>query len=391
MARVTLTETTDGLPALSTSERARYGRHLVLPQIGTDGQRRLKAARVLLIGAGGLGSPVALYLAAAGVGTLGLVDFDVVDVTNLHRQLLHGTADIGRPKVESARERLHDVNPHVTLHTHHEVLSTANALDIVGAYDLVVDGTDNFATRYLANDACVLLRKPYVYGSIHRFDGQASLFAHGDAPCYRCLYPVPPPAGMVPSCAEGGVFGVLPGLIGTIMATEVIKWITGIGTTLAGRLLLLDALTMQFHQVQVARDPACPLCGTREIQTLVDYDTFCGSPAITMPSAMTQPDLLVTDLAAWLSSGRRISLIDVREQDEWDTGHIAGATHIPLGQLQGALDQLVGDPDVVVMCRSGVRSARAVAALHGAGVPSARNLAGGILAWASEVDPAMPT
>ena len=270
-----LDERTSTPSALSSEESTRYSRHLTLPQVGVEGQLRLKAARVLLIGAGGLGSPLALYLAAAGVGTIGLVEFDVVDVTNLQRQVLHGTADIGRPKIESASATLASLNPNVQLRAHGERLTSANALDVFRDYDIIADGTDNFATRYLANDACVLLNKPYVYGSIFRFDGQASLFIANDAPCYRCLYAEPPPASMVPSCAEGGVMGVLPGVIGTIMATEVIKLIVGIGETLAGRLLLFDALELSFRQVRVSRDPACPMCGTRTIRELIDYDQFC--------------------------------------------------------------------------------------------------------------------
>ena len=265
------------LPPLSRDELLRYSRHLVLPDVGVDGQRRIKAARVLLVGAGGLGSPAALYLAAAGVGTLGLVDFDVVDISNLQRQVLHGTSDVGRPKLESARARIHDLNPHVNVETHETRLTSDNALDILGAYDIVVDGTDNFATRYLTNDACVLLGKPNVFGSIFRFDGQASVFAMPDGPCYRCLFPTPPLPGQVPSCAEGGVLGVLPGLVGTIQATETLKLILGTGEPLVGRLLLIDALNMRFHTVSVQRDPTCPACGTREITSLIDYDEYCGT------------------------------------------------------------------------------------------------------------------
>jgi sulfur-carrier protein adenylyltransferase/sulfurtransferase len=266
-----------GAPSLTPDELTRYSRHLTLPHVGIEGQLKLKSARVLLIGAGGLGSPLALYLAAAGVGTIGLVEFDVVDVTNLQRQVLHTTADVGRSKIDSAQDALHGLNPHVQLRAHRDRLTSANALDVFRDYDIVVDGTDNFATRYLANDACVLLGKPYVYGSIFRFDGQASVFIAADAPCYRCLYAEPPPAAMVPNCAEGGVLGVLPGLIGTIMATEVIKLVAGIGESLAGRLLLVDALTLSFRQVRVARDPACPMCGTRTIRELIDYEQFCSA------------------------------------------------------------------------------------------------------------------
>ena len=271
----------DELPPLSRDEVLRYSRHLVLPDVGVEGQRRIKAARVLLVGAGGLGSPAALYLAAAGVGTLGLVDFDVVDISNLQRQIVHGTSSVGRSKLESARARIHDLNPHVQVETHETRLTSANALDILDGYDIVVDGTDNFATRYLTNDACVLLGKPNVYGSIFRFDGQASVFATLDGPCYRCLFPTPPPPGQVPSCEEGGVLGVLPGLVGTIQATETLKLIVGVGETLVGRLLLIDALHMRFHTVRIQRDPTCPACGTREITSLIDYDEYCGtSPSI---------------------------------------------------------------------------------------------------------------
>jgi sulfur-carrier protein adenylyltransferase/sulfurtransferase len=309
----------------SELERARYGRHFTLPQVGVAGQRQLKRARVLIIGAGGLGSPAALYLAGAGVGTLGLVDFDVVDATNLHRQLLHGTRDVGRSKLESARDRLHDVNPHVTLELHETRLSSANALDIMRAYDVILDGTDNFATRYLVNDACVLLGKPNVYGSIFRFEGQASLFCTPDAPCYRCLYPEPPPPGSVPSCAEGGVLGVLPGLVGTIQATEAIKLCLGIGSTLAGRLLLIDALGMEFRTVRINRDPACPMCGTRTIHELIDYDAFCGTPAPRVVQDTTFASLTPAEVAAKRARGDDFDLLDVREAVEWDTGHVDGA------------------------------------------------------------------
>ena len=382
-----LGETATSLPSLDTHELVRYSRHLTLPQVGLDGQRRLKAARVLIIGAGGLGSPIALYLAAAGIGTLGLVDFDVVDLTNLQRQLLHGTRDVGRAKLDSARDRLHDVNPGVAIVTHGVRLTSANALEILAGYDIVVDGTDNFATRYLANDACVLLGKPYVYGSIYRFDGQASLFVHGDAPCYRCLYSEPPPAGLVPNCAEGGVLGVLPGMVGTIMATEVIKVVLGIGETLAGRLLLVDALTMNFRQLFVSKDPACPLCGTRTQRDLIDYDEFCNVGGVAMASfADAVLEITPTALAGRLRDDPTLQLIDVREPSEWAICHIDAARLIPLAALDGALATIDRNRDVVVMCRSGKRGATAARQLVAAGFTKVCNLSGGILQWSDEVD-----
>ena len=379
---------THALPSLDTHELVRYSRHLTLPQVGLDGQRRLKAARVLLIGAGGLGSPIALYLAAAGIGTIGLIDFDVVDATNLQRQLLHGTRDVGRTKLDSARDRLHDVNPGVEVIAHAARLTSANAMEILQRYDIVVDGTDNFATRYLANDACVLLCKPYVYGSIYRFDGQASVFVVGEAPCYRCLYSEPPPAALVPNCAEGGVLGVLPGLVGTIMATEVIKLVLGIGETLAGRLLLIDALTMNFRQLHVSKDPACPVCGTRTQRELIDYDEFCsvGSGRVAA-HADAVAEISPTALAQLLSDDPTVQLIDVREASEWEICHLDGAQLIPLATLDGALATLNRDRDVVVMCRSGKRGATAARQLTTAGFANVRNLTGGILQWADDVDP----
>jgi adenylyltransferase/sulfurtransferase len=379
------------LPPLSPPELARYSRHLTLPNVGLDGQRRIKRARVLVVGAGGLGSPVALYLAAAGVGTLGLVDFDVVDVTNLQRQLLHGTADVGRAKLDSAFDRIRDVNPHVHVEPYPTRLTSANALEIVRGYDVVIDGTDNFATRYLTNDACVLLGKPNVYGSIFRFEGQASLFATSDGPCYRCLYPDPPPPGMVPSCAEGGVLGVLPGLIGTIQATEALKLILGVGDSLAGRLLLVDALTMQFRTVRVKRDPACPACGTRTITELIDYDEFCGTPGGELSHANDDvEEITPAELDARLKSGADFDLIDVREPGEWDVAHLSAARLIPLGKLAGMIGTLDASREVVVMCRSGKRSADAVRRLQAAGFRRVYNLAGGILRWSDDVDGAVP-
>ena len=375
---------------LSRDEMLRYSRHLILPDVALDGQRRIKAARVLLVGAGGLGSPAALYLAAAGIGTIGLVDFDIVDVTNLQRQILHGTADIGRSKLESARARINELNPHVNVETHETRLTSANALDILGAYDIIVDGTDNFATRYLTNDACVMLGKPNVYGSIFRFDGQASVFATLDGPCYRCLFPKPPPPGLVPSCAEGGVLGVLPGLVGTIQATETLKLVLGAGESLAGRLLIIDALNMRFHTVTVPRDPDCPACGTREITELIDYDEYCGTPGGTAPhEASDVPELTPRELAARLALGSDVSLIDVREPYEWDIGRIEGARLIPLGQLGGQMASLDSTRDIVVYCRSGMRSADAVRQLRAAGF-RASNLIGGILRWSDDVDRTIP-
>ena len=379
------------LPDLSRDEISRYARHLIIPDVGIDGQKRLKAARVLLVGAGGLGSPLALYLAAAGVGHLGLVDFDVVDVTNLQRQILHGTKDVGRSKLASARERIADINPFVELTTYETALTSKNALGIIEKYDIVADGTDNFPTRYLVNDACVMLGKPNVYGSVFRFEGQASVFSTKDGPCYRCLFPEPPPPGMVPSCAEGGVLGVLPGLVGTIQATEAIKLILGIGEPLVGRLLLVDALRAQFRTVKVRRNPTCPMCGTHEITELIDYDEFCGIPqaAATMKQEGDMPEITPIELAERLRAGD-VDLIDVREPHEWDIAHIPGARLIPLGSFPAAIPSLDGTRDIVVQCRSGARSGRAVRLLQAAGFTRVRNLAGGILRWSDDVDPQVP-
>jgi len=378
------------LSDLSRDEVSRYARHLIIPDVGIEGQKRLKAARVLLVGAGGLGSPAALYLAAAGVGHIGLVDFDVVDVTNLQRQILHGTKDVGRPKIESARERIADVNPHVELTTYQTALTSQNALDIIGKYDLVVDGTDNFPTRYLVNDACVMLGKPNVYGSVFRFEGQASVFAAKDGPCYRCLFPEPPPPGVVPNCAEGGVLGVLPGLVGTIQATEAIKLIVGIGEPLIGRLLLVDALGAQFRTVKVRKNPECPACGTHEITGLIDYEQFCGLKNNDGRSKMddVMPEITPSELAERLRAGD-VELIDVREPHEWNIAHIPGARLIPLGEFPAAIESLDRTHDIVVQCRSGVRSANAVRQLQAAGFTRVKNLAGGILRWSDEVDPSV--
>jgi adenylyltransferase/sulfurtransferase len=382
------------LPELSAEELVRYGRHLVLPDVGLQGQRALKAARVLLVGAGGLGSPLALYLAAAGVGTLGLVDFDVVDASNLHRQVLHGTKDIGRSKLESAEERIRDINPHVTVEPHQTRLTSANALEILQEYDVIVDGTDNFATRYLTNDACVLLGKPNVYGSIFRFEGQASVFATADGPCYRCLYPEPPPPGLVPSCAEGGVLGVLPGIVGTIQATETLKLLLGIGEPLIGRLLLIDALGARFRTMRLERDPGCPACGTHEMRELIDYEEFCeaasnGSPASSAPQRVVR-EITPADLVARLERGDAIDVVDVREPYEWDIARIPGARLVPLGTLTAAMDTFDRNRDIVVHCHKGIRSARAVEQLQAAGFTRVWNLAGGIARWSDEVDGTIP-
>ena len=380
---------THELPSLSPEEILRYSRHLIIPDVGVEGQRRLKDARVLMVGAGGLGSPIGLYLAAAGVGTLGLVEFDTVDVTNLQRQVMHGTKDVGRKKVDSARDRIADVNPHVKVVGYDDRLTSANALDIFRGYDLVVDGTDNFATRYLVNDACVLLGKPNVYGSIFRFEGQSTVFCTADGPCYRCLYPEPPPPGMVPSCAEGGVLGVLPGLVGLIQATETVKLITGAGEPLVGRLLLVDALRMQFRTLKVRKDPRCPACVTRELKALVDYEQFCGIRGLP-DEAEGVPTITPAELDERRSRGDDLDLLDVRETHEWEIGRIEGARLAPLSSFAEALSSIDSARDVVVYCKSGVRSAKAVRQLQAAGYRRVWNLAGGILRWSEEVDPTVP-
>jgi molybdopterin/thiamine biosynthesis adenylyltransferase/rhodanese-related sulfurtransferase len=386
---------TMNLPELSREELHRYARHLVLPEVGMEGQRRLKQARVACVGAGGLGSPLALYLAAAGVGTLGLVDHDVVDATNLQRQILHGTRDVGRSKLDSAVDRLADVNPHVQVVRHETRLTSANALDVLADYDVVVDGTDNFPTRYLVNDACVLLGKPNVYGSIFRWEGQASVFATEGGPCYRCLFREPPPPGLVPNCAEGGVLGVLPGIIGSLQAMETIKLILGVGESLAGRLLIFDALEMSWREVRLRRNPDCPVCGDAPTQReLIDYELFCGvapdgSP---LPTARpTVPELDAVELAARLSSDMPPFLLDVREPWEWQVSNLEsrGAVLIPLGALDDRLAEVPRDRTVVVYCRSGQRSLDAAERLSRAGAPEVYNLRGGILAWARDVEPGL--
>ncbi len=377
------------LPELTGDELRRYGRHLVLEQVGTTGQRRLKDARILLVGAGGLGSPAGLYLAAAGVGTIGLVDFDVVDITNLQRQIIHGTSDIGRPKLDSASDRIRELNPHVHVEQFDTALTSHNALGIAKDFDVIVDGTDNFPTRYLVNDTCVLLDKPNAFGSVLRFEGQASVFATRDGPCYRCLFREPPPPGLVPSCAEGGVLGVLPGLIGTIQATETIKLIVGAGVSLAGRLLLIDALTMEFRTIRIRRDPECPACGTREIRELIDYEAFCGVNATVQQSDAGIRDVAPRELSEMMARGDDIQLIDVREQWEYDIARIPGARLIPLGTLGEAADSIDRARSVVIYCKSGVRSLKAAEDLAKRGFGRVGNLSGGILRWSEEVDPSV--
>ena len=377
------------LPPLSQQEILRYSRHLIIPEVGLEGQKRLKDARVLMVGAGGLGSPIGLYLAAAGVGRLGIVEFDVVDETNLQRQLLHGTKDVGRKKLDSARDRIRDVNPNVEVVPHEARLTSENALEIIEHYDVVVDGTDNFATRYLTNDACVLLGKPNVYGSIFRFEGQSTIFCTKDGPCYRCLYPEPPPPGMVPSCAEGGVLGILPGLVGVVQATETVKLIAGIGEPLVGRLLLVDALAMQFRTVKLRKNPRCPACGTRELKALVDYEQFCGIRGQPDETADV-PAITPRELEARLARRDDFDLLDVREPHEWDICRIDGARLAPLSSFAAALGTLDSARDVVLYCRTGVRSAKALRQLQAAGFRRVWNLTGGIHRWADDVAPTFP-
>ncbi|MCL4844959.1 MAG: molybdopterin-synthase adenylyltransferase MoeB [Acidobacteria bacterium] len=387
-------------PVLSHDEVKRYSRHLIMPEVGMDGQRRLKQASVLCIGAGGLGSPAALYLAAAGVGRIGIVDFDVVDFSNLQRQVLHGTPDVGRPKLDSARDRLTALNPEVRVETYETPLTSKNALDLFADYDVIVDGTDNFPTRYLVNDACVLLGKPNAYGSIFRFEGQASVFATKDGPCYRCLYPEPPPPGLVPSCAEGGVLGVLPGIIGTIQATEAIKIVLGVGEPLVGRFLLYDALRMRFRELKIRKDPACPVCGPEPtVRALIDYEQFCGvspAPAAASPASasasggLVVPEITVEELKARLDRGDRPPILDVREPHELQICRLDGAILLPLGELPKRYAELDAGAEWVVMCRSGVRSARAVGFLQNKGFVQAVNLKGGILEWIDKIDPSQP-
>ncbi len=372
---------------LSREEIARYSRHLLLPEVSLEGQTKLKAASVLVVGAGGLGSPAALYLAAAGVGRIGLVDFDVVDASNLQRQVLYDASSVGKPKLEVARERLAGLNPHVEVALFPERLTRENAPGVLETFDVVLDGTDNFATRYLTNDACFLLGKPNVYGSIYRFEGQVSVFQRGKGPCYRCLFPSPPEPGLVPSCAEGGVLGVLPGVVGTLQATEALKLLLGVGRSLAGRLLLYDALELSFREIALARDPACPLCGeSPTITALVDYDELCGAGGPVLPPGA---EMRPSEVRDWLARGEPFQLLDVRERQEAAIASIPGSVLVPLGLLPERLVDVDRTRPVVVYCRSGARSARAVELLRKAGLNRTYNLAGGILAWARDVDPGL--
>ena len=387
----TITETA-ALPELTTDDLSRYSRHLILPEVGMEGQRRIKDARVLCVGTGGLGSPLAFYLAAAGIGTLGLVDFDVVDASNLQRQIIHSTKDIGRKKLDSAEEKLVALNPAIKIVKHDTMLSSANALDILKDYDIVADGTDNFPTRYLVNDACVLLGKPNVYGSIFRFEGQASVFATEAGPCYRCLYPEPPPPGLVPSCAEGGVLGILPGLVGVIQATEVIKLILGKGDSLVGRLLLVDALNMRFRELKLRKNPECPVCGTNPTVTaLIDYEHFCGIVPETPQEKNVKngiPQMTVKELRARRDAGEDIFLLDVREPYEYQIAQIGG-TLIPQNDVPNRLAEIPRDREIIVHCRSGARSQKIAEFLKQSGYKDVVNVAGGILAWSDEIDPSV--
>jgi sulfur-carrier protein adenylyltransferase/sulfurtransferase len=375
---------------LSNEEIRRYSRHLIMPEFGMEGQRRMKEGSVLLIGAGGLGSPLALYLAAAGVGHIGLVDFDVVDESNLQRQIAHGTSTLGVRKTESAKRRLLDLNPNVQVTTYEEQVTSENAFELLGPYDVIVDGTDNFPTRYLTNDASVMLGKPNVYGSIFRFEGQATVFnPKAGGPCYRCLYPEPPPPGLVPSCAEGGVLGVLPGVIGTIQATEAIKLIAGIGEPLIGRLMLYDALAMRFRELKLRRNPDCPVCGDNPTVTeLIDYEQFCG--IVPEPVRADSYEITPIEVADWLKRDDAPFLLDVREPNEWQIGHLPGATRISVNELQGRMNELDTAREMVVYCRSGARSGRAVDMLRAAGFRKVKNMTGGILRWSDEVDSSIP-
>jgi molybdopterin/thiamine biosynthesis adenylyltransferase/rhodanese-related sulfurtransferase len=380
------------LPSLNNDEIARYSRHLILPEVGMEGQQRLKAAKVLCVGTGGLGSPLAFYLAAAGIGTLGLVDFDVVDFSNLQRQIIHSTKDVGRPKIDSAAEKLEALNPFMTVVKHETMLTGANALEIISQYDIVADGTDNFPTRYLVNDACVLTGKPNAYGSIFRFEGQASVFATEEGPCYRCLYPEPPPPGLVPSCAEGGVLGILPGLVGVIQATEVIKFILGKGEPLVGRLLLVNALDMKFRELKLRKNPDCPVCGKNPTVTkLIDYQQFCGITPEPKEAAVQNgiAQMSAKELKHRLDAGEDIYVLDVREPHEYQIAQIGGHL-IPLGDLPNRLSELDSSREIVVHCKTGGRSQRAAEFLSKTGFKKLHNLAGGITAWATDVDPTVP-
>jgi sulfur-carrier protein adenylyltransferase/sulfurtransferase len=385
---------TETATELTADEYKRYSRHLIMPEVGLDGQKKLKAAKVLCIGAGGLGSPVAMYLAAAGVGTLGIVDFDTVDFSNLQRQILHGTPDVGRPKLASAKDRLNALNPNVHVETYETALTSENALKLFEPYDVIVDGTDNFPTRYLVNDACVILGKPNAYGSIFRFEGQASVFATKEGPCYRCLYPEPPPPGLVPSCAEGGVLGVLPGLVGVIQATEAIKLILGTGEPLIGRFLIVDALRMKFRELKLRKDPDCPVCGTHPTVTkLIDYEQFCGVRPAADPAPKTMDqglEITSIDLKKRLDRGDKITIVDVREPHEYQINRIPGSILIPLGDIPKRFSELDPDAELVMQCKSGARSAKAADFLRSQGFRHVLNLKGGILGWIDQVDPSQP-
>jgi len=386
-------EATASLPELTNEEIKRYSRHLIMPEVGIDAQRKLKASKVLCIGAGGLGSPAAMYLAAAGVGTLGIVDFDTVDFSNLQRQILHGTPDVGRSKLASAKDRLNALNPNVKIETYETALTSENALELFAPYDVILDGTDNFPTRYLVNDACVLLGKPNAYGSIFRFEGQASVFGAKDGPCYRCLYPEPPPPGLVPSCAEGGVLGVLPGIVGVIQATEAIKLIIGVGEPLIGRFLIFDALRMKFRELKLRKDPDCPVCGTHPTVTkLIDYEQFCGVvPAAPEPVAVNNAtEITSVELKQRLDRGDKLTIVDVREPNEYQINKIAGSVLIPLGDVPKRYNELDPDEEIVVQCKMGGRSAKAADFLRSVGYKRVLNLKGGILDWIDKVDPTQP-
>jgi adenylyltransferase/sulfurtransferase len=390
-----MTTTGKELPELNNDEIKRYSRHLIMPEVGMDKQRLMKAGSVLCIGAGGLGSPAAMYLAAAGVGRIGIVDFDVVDFSNLQRQIIHGTSDVGRSKLASAKDRLLELNPHIQVDTYEEALTSENALRLFEPYDVILDGTDNFPTRYLTNDACVLLGKPNAYGSIFRFEGQASVFSTKEGPCYRCLYPEPPPPGLVPSCAEGGVLGVLPGIIGIIQATEALKLITGLGEPLIGRFLIYDALRMRFRELKLRKDPDCPVCGTHPTVTkLIDYEEFCGlRPAVPETAAVNTShafEITSIELKQRLDRGDKVRIIDVREPNEYQINRIPGSQLIPLGELPRRYAELDADEELVVQCKSGGRSSKAADFLRSVGFKHVLNLKGGILDWIDKVDPSQP-
>jgi adenylyltransferase/sulfurtransferase len=389
--REPLVQSPNGAVELSNGEIARYSRHLIMPEVALDGQKKLKAAKVLTVGTGGLGSPLALYLAAAGIGTIGIVDFDVVDESNLQRQIIHGTSDVGRPKVESARDKIKDINPNVEVRVHEEALTSENALEVFADYDVIVDGTDNFPTRYLVNDACVLLGKPNVYGSIFRFEGQASVFWAEEGPCYRCLYPEPPPPGLVPSCAEGGVLGILPGAIGVVQATEAVKLILGIGEPLIGRLMLYDALGMSFREMKLRKDPNCPLCGENPTVTeLIDYEEFCGIPQANAAEEKNGvPEITVQELKQKMDDGEDINVLDVREPHEYEVANI-GVRLVPLGELPRRLAEFDQNENFAIHCKTGGRSAKAVKLLQDAGFGNVYNVKGGITAWSDEIDPSVP-